>query len=453
MKVRFRTATVRFRVTVLATLAVCGVLILAGTAIVIAQRRLLTQNLDERLGQGASSIATALGEGRTPSVLGGFADDDGFAQVVDARGNVIATTPGLTSGETLLRVAPPGPPGHVQVIRRLPGHDDTLRVVSRTVDTPSGPAVVQVGAPSDDVVESTQVLVTSLVVGIPAVVLLLAALLWIVVGRTLRPVEAIRAEVAGIGGSDLHRRVPEPGGGDEISRLARTMNAMLDRVENAVSRQRRFVADASHELRSPLTRIRTELEVDLAHPDRADLLATHASVLAEATGLQRLAEDLLHLASGDAGALRRQPVDLDDIVLRVADGLRAAGRSQVDTTGVAAAQVLGDGGQLERAVVNLADNAARHAATGVVLTVTEVDDVAVVTVTDDGPGIPPGEEERVFDRFTRLDEARDGATGGAGLGLAIAREAIVRHGGTLNVDPNHRPGARFVITLPLQGPA
>ena len=449
MKLRLRTATVRFRVTLLATVAVCFVLVLAGTAIVIAQRRLLTENLDERLQHGASNIATALAGGLTPAVLGGFGDDDAFAQVVDGRGNVIAATPGMTGGAELTRLAPPGRPGDVQEIGGLPGHEGVLRVASRTVKTAGGPVVVQVGGPIDDVVESTEVLVTSLVVGIPAVVLLLAVLLWVVVGRTLRPVEAMRAEVDGISGSDLHRRVPEPGAGDEISRLARTMNAMLDRVENAVSRQRRFVADASHELRSPLTRIRAELEVDLAHPDRADLLATHRSVLAEATGLQRLAEDLLHLASGGAGSLRRQPVDLDDIVLRVADGLRADGRVDVDTTGVAAAQVLGDRGQLERAVGNLADNAARHASGRVALSVAESGAVALVTVVDDGPGIPPGEEERVFDRFTRLDESRDGSAGGAGLGLAIAREAVVRHGGTLIVDPDHRPGARFVITLPL----
>lgn len=453
MTLRLRTATVRSRVTLLATVAVCAVLVLAGTAVVTAQRRLLTQGLDERLQDGATSVAAALADGVTPAVLSGFGDDDAFAQVVDAGGDVIAATPGLAGGAELPRLAPPGRHEVVQEIRGLPGHEGALRVASRLVDTPSGPLVVQVAGPTDDVVQSTHVLVASLVVGIPFVVLLLAALLWIVVGRTLRPVEAIRSEVAGIGGSDLHRRVPEPGGGDEISRLAHTMNAMLERVENAVLRQRRFVADASHELRSPLTRIRAELEVDIAHPDRSDLLATHRSVLAEATGLQRLAEDLLQLASGDAGALRHQPVDLDDIVLRVAERLRADGRVDVDTIGVAAAQVLGDSGQLQRAVANLADNAARHAAGRVALSVAEKGDVAVVSVVDDGPGIPPGEEERVFDRFTRLDASRGGTAGGAGLGLAIAREAVVRHGGTLAVDPDHRPGARFVITLPLPASA
>ena len=145
----------------------------------------------------------------------------------------------------------------------------------------------------DDIDESVSTLARSLLVGIPLVVAALALLLWWVVGRTLRPVEAIRAEVADIGGRDLHRRVPVPPGDDEVARLARTMNDMLERVDDAAQRQRRFVADASHELRSPLTRIRTELEVDLAHPGEADLLATHASVLDETVGLQRLADDLL----------------------------------------------------------------------------------------------------------------------------------------------------------------
>ena len=229
------------------------------------------------------------------------------------------------------------------------------------------------------------------------------------------------------------------------------MNAMLDRVETAARRQQQFVADASHELRSPLTRIRSELEVDLAHPGRADPGATHRSVLEEVTALQRLVEDLLFLARSDAGAtvLRAEPVDLDDVVLRAASALRAEGRVVVDVTGVTAAQVVGDPILLARAVGNLADNAARHAARRVTFAVAGRGEVAAVTVADDGPGIPPDQQERVFERFTCLDEARKGGRG-TGLGLAIARDAVVRHGGTLTVDGGRRPGARFVITLPVR---
>jgi signal transduction histidine kinase len=228
------------------------------------------------------------------------------------------------------------------------------------------------------------------------------------------------------------------------------MNAMLDRVESATARQQRFAADASHELRSPLTRIRAELEVDLAHPEQADLAATHRSVLEDATQLQRLVDDLLHLARVDAGAVsnRREPVDLDDIVLRDARRLRADGRVQIDISGVSAAQLRGDADELARAVRNLTDNAVRHATSTVTLTLAEHGGRAVLTVADDGPGIPPAEQERIFERFARLDDARNADTGGTGLGLAITRDIVERHHGTIEIDSDHAPGARFRITLP-----
>ena len=204
-------------------------------------------------------------------------------------------------------------------------------------------------------------------------VLILALLTWWLTGRTLRPVDKMRAEMAEISGTNLGRRVREPDTGDEIDRLARTMNETLDRLEDAVRRQQRFVADASHELRGPLTRIRSELEVDLARPDCADPTATERSVLDEAIGLQHLVDDLLQLARSDAGAaeMTAVPVDLDDIVLREARRLRDRGRVVIDTSRVSAAQVIGDRNQLGRAVQNLLDNAERHAVTTVTVTLDE----------------------------------------------------------------------------------
>jgi signal transduction histidine kinase len=451
MRLRRRVRTVRFRVTFLAAVAVLVVLAGASAGIVVAQERLLIENLDESIEQAATSIEAALVGGRIPAVLGGFGDDDAFVQVVDRRGVVIAATPNVAGLEALLEADATGRPGVVRTVNPRRIDDGAYRAISRWVDGPGGAVTIHVGATLDDVRESTGVLVTLLTVAVPVVVLLLAGLVWLLVGRTLRPVEAIRAEVAAIGGSELDRRVPEPDSDDEIARLAKTMNSMLDRVETAARQQQQFVADASHELRSPLTRIRSELEVDLAHPGHADPGATHRSVLEEATALQRLVEDLLFLARSDAGAtvLRAEPVDLDDIVLRAASALRAEGRVVVDVTGVTAAQVVGDPILLARAIGNLADNAARHAARHVTFAVAGRGEVAAVTVVDDGPGIPPDQQERVFERFTCLDEARKGG-GGTGLGLAIARDAVVRHGGTLTVDGRHQPGARFVITLPVR---
>jgi signal transduction histidine kinase len=226
---------------------------------------------------------------------------------------------------------------------------------------------------------------------------------------------------------------------------------MLSRLERSVDRQQRFVADASHELRSPLTRMRAELEVDLAAGPDGVARDRLESLREEVMGLQDLVEDLLHLARADAAdiPLRAEPVDLDDVVLREGRRIQAGGRVTVDLSGVSAAQVTGDPAQLTRAIRNLADNAERHAAARVTFTLSETSSSAVLAVGDDGPGIPPEHASAVFERFGRVDLARSRATGGSGLGLAIAREIVERHGGALVLDPAHHPGARFVMTLPL----
>jgi signal transduction histidine kinase len=252
----------------------------------------------------------------------------------------------------------------------------------------------------------------------------------------------------------LHRRVPEPGTGDEIDRLSRTMNAMLARIEDAAARQRRFVADASHELRSPLTAIRAQLEVDLAHPQRANWQTTEQDVLDETARMQRLVEDLLVLAQSDTGGLpmRRERVDLDDLVLDEARPLQTRGRVVVDLTGMSGGQVIGDADQLRRVLRNLFDNAERHANRVVRVRLHETDANVELAVIDDGPGIPADQRGRVFERFARLDDARARDVGGTGLGLAIAREIVVAHGGTLTIDDtNANVGTTFLVTLPAAG--
>jgi signal transduction histidine kinase len=439
---------VRKKITVLATLVVIAVLVAASIGLVASQRRLLTENLDESIGTTVDQLQAQVEQGRLPARLTGLGEDDTVAQVVRS-GTVIAASANV-AGEPPV-ATPPGGRERLRTVTGLPNDAAAFRLVSRRVDGPQGPVVIHVAGTLGDIHDSTKVLATSLTVVVPAVALLLAGLIWWLVGRTLRPVEAIRAEVADIGGTGLDRRVPVPPGNDEIARLARTMNTMLERVDDAAQRQARFVADASHELRSPLTRMRSELEVDLAGTSNADLAATHRSVLDETMALQRLVEDLLHLARVDAdpaptdGAL----VDLDDIALEAARTLRAGNGVAVDITGVAAVQVVGHRVQLARVVGNLVDNAARHASHTVTLTLAEKDHAAVLAVSDDGPGIAPADRERIFDRFTRLDDARTAGTGGAGLGLAIARDLVRRHGGTLTLDEEHQPGARFVVILPL----
>ena len=432
--------SVRSRITLLATVIVLIVLSLTGIALVAFQRAVLTDSVDEVLERQVAEIAELVDAGTVPDVIPGRGDDDAFALVVDASGRVIASTAHTIEG---VDVAPPGGASEqFRTVRPVPDGSD-YRVLSQ----PHGDVVIVVGTPLDDVDDSVATLTRALAVAVPVASLLLAILVWLLVGRVLRPVERIRSQVAEISGSSLDRRVPEPGTRDEIDRLARTMNEMLERIQASSDRQQRFVADASHELRSPLTRIRAELEVDLAHPETADLAATHRNVLADAETLRRLVDDLLTLARLDDGSAdtRREPVDLDDVVLREVESLGVP----VDVSEVSGAQVVGDPSQLARVVRNLLDNAVRHGGSAIAITLREEGGEAVLSVTDDGPGIPAQLHERVFERFARVDEARTTAEGGAGLGLAIAREVAERHHGTITIDPGVSPGARFVLRVPL----
>ncbi len=434
--------SVRARVTALATVVVVVVLVATAAVLLRVQDRQLTESLDDTLEQRLADLATVeeTGGDLVETIASSF-DDDRFAQLVSADGEVLATSPSIVGSSAL---EPPSDRSARSVVEAPPAPTRS-RVLSLRLESGE---VLHVGSAVEDIEDANRTLALSFAVATPLIAVLLAALVWWLVGRTLRPVEAIRSEVASLTAADLDRRVPEPGSGDEIDRLAQTMNRMLDRIEEATERQRRFVADASHELRTPLTRMRAELEVDLADPGRASLEATHRSVLDETVGMQRMVEDLLHLARADAGKAptRTTPLDLDDIVL--AEIAHYRDRVQVDTSAVSAATVIGDADQLARAVRNLVDNAARHAATTVAISVQETGDGVVLEVRDDGQGIPSERADTIFERFGRTDEARGRAEGGTGLGLAITADIVERHGGRVELVADGQPGTRFVVRLP-----
>ena len=443
--------SIRTRITALATATVLVVLLLAGLAVVRVHERLLVEAVDERLEQAAADA----GETPTASTLHAPGDDDSVAQLVrdDA---VVAVAPGTAASALPAPIAPdPRRAGDVVVrdVRAVLEGEGTYRV--RSVALPDG-TTLHLAIHLDDVRESTDALRRALAAAIPLVTIVLGAVIWWFVGRAILPVEAIRAQVSAIGPDDLDRRVPVPAADDEIAQLAKTMNGMLDRLERSAGQQRRLLADASHELRSPLARMRAELEVDLAHPDGADLVATHRSALEEVVGLQRLVDDLLDLARPDGvGRSPRtlEPVDLDDLVQRAARRVRDEGRIVLDTSGVGAAQVVGDATRLERLMANLLDNAVRHAATTVSISLRDDGDgIARLVVDDDGPGIAPADRARAVEPFTRLDEARTAGAGGAGLGLAIVDDIATAHGGSLAIADRPGGGARFVVTLPTAGP-
>ncbi|MET8310779.1 HAMP domain-containing sensor histidine kinase [Micromonospora sp. NPDC005173] len=439
----------RARTTVAATIVVGVALVVTAVSLVMFLRHSLVERVDDIARVRAHDVAALARQGTLPTELAVEGDDGSIAQVVDGAGRVVAATAGLRRDQSLARFLP-GAGSEVRTVDGLPfGEAGGYRVIALPTDTPEGPVTVYVAAslsPVDDVVD---VLQGALATGAPLLLALVAVTTWTVAGRTLRPVDAIRAEVADISERSLDRRVSVPTTDDEISRLAGTMNMMLDRLDAAAERQRRFVADASHELQTPLAAARTDLEVALAHPDRTKWNETAADLLAANRRMERLVRDLLFLARADAGVPRppARPVDLDDIVLAEAARIRGSGHLRVDTGAVSAAAVDGRRDDLTRAVRNLFDNAEHYASSSVCVELGSDDRRVTLIVHDDGPGIPPADRKRVFERFTRLDDDRSRRTGGIGLGLAIAREIIDAHEGSIDVEDAPR-GARFVIRLP-----
>jgi signal transduction histidine kinase len=442
-----RLGSVRARTTVAATIAL-GVTTVAGALVMMgllghSQLAGVQGPLEQRAGQ----VAALARGGTLPDPLSFPEQPGALVQVVDAKDHVVAASVALQGRS---------PIGHVDHTRlgvlsawteRLTSDDETYRVVALTERTASGPVRVFVAASLEAVSDSMTGLQIELAVGLPMVFALVGLISWLVVGRALRPVESIRAQVAEIGGSGrIDGRVPEPAGQDEVWRLARTMNEMLQRLQVAAERQRRFVADASHELRSPLASLRTQLEVSRDYPARR--VAAVDDQLAEVERMERLVGDLLLLARADERRLvvRSRPVDLRDVVLDEVERAGSRARVRLDTAGVEAATVHGDREELARVVRNLLENAVRFARAHVELSLADRDGHVELSVADDGPGVPAAARERVFERFARLDEGRARDAGGSGLGLAIVREVVVAHGGSVTVDG--APGARFLISLP-----
>ena len=389
--------------TAAATFAVVVVLVGAGLVLVRVQHTQLVDRVDETNVQRMSEIVTDLQTGRTGAITE-LRGADVVAQVVDGDGRIIAVSTDLRGADLLGGgLAFDG----VRTIHDVPLEAGDYRLISRRVSTPDGRVTVFVGGSLDDVDESTEVVARSLLVGIPVVAALLALVVWFVVGR------------------------------------------LLGRVERATAAQQRFVADASHELRTPLARMRAELEVDEAHPDTADAAATRHSLLDETVALQHLADDLLLLARRDAGGLpdRHELLDLDEVVAAESAAVPSTNGVAVRTS-LAPAQVRGDAGQLGRAVRNVLENAIRHARTSVRVELGATDGRATLRVVDDGPGIAAADRERVFERFTRLDDSRSVAAGGSGLGLAITREIVEQSGGRVWVESADGGGAAVCISLP-----
>lgn len=444
-----RLASVRVRITLLATLALAAGLAVGATLLVGSLRNAL---LDAQAGTGprrAAELAALAGRGPLPAELP--AVDAGrrtLLQVLDVNGRVVAASAELRGLPALMEATE----RHRDVRDQLDHLGDGPWLVEPTPATLGGrPEVVLVITSLTDYERSAELLRGSLLVSLPILTLIVAGVVWIVVGRALRPVEAMRSEVQRITSEQLDRRVPAPATNDEIGKLASTLNDMLDRLEEASSSQRRFVADASHELRTPIANIRVAMEVASAHPDRVSWIDVAADVLEQNARMERMTDDLLLLGRTGATSvpLRLGPVDIADLVTAELSREVPADRRLVAIE-VAEVTVTGDREQLARMLSNLVDNALRHAQRQVTVAVTVGSSSVEIKVADDGPGIDRADREVVFNPFVRLDGHRDRHQGGAGLGLAIVRQVVLAHHGTIRVRDNG-PGALFVVRLPLSG--
>lgn len=434
-----------------AVMTVC--LAIAGGLLLLVLYRSLESTAETAAGLRAEHIAAQLRAGDFDDLESALLATDGHiavVQVVGASGVIRAASNGAPRSPLAAVTLADGQARYVGRVESATGEE--YWVSARGAAADEGPVTVLVGVDREPVEEIVTVVGVLLAVGAPILIVLVAAGTFRLVGAALRPVEAIRTRVASISSADLTERVPVPRTHDEIAELATTMNAMLSRLEHGRAAQLRLVSDVSHELRSPLATITTALELASARPELMDRALIDESLLPESHRMSQLLQDLLLLARSDEGALglRGEDVDVDDLLAAEANRLGSSGSVSV-VTDIRACRVTGDRAALTRVIRNLVDNAARYARSTVTLSCRPALDGVVITIADDGPGIPVADRSRIFERFVRLDAARARTSGGTGLGLAIVAEVVRAHRGTVAVDDAAGGGAVFTVALPQQG--
>ncbi len=448
--------SLRARLTLLAT-ALFSIAVLTGAVLVLTlQRYALLNVLDSSAQKTANDIAEQIGTHPQRKTVRPSTGGVTEVQVVNARNVVVAASPGSDRFTPLLD---PEDLAAARDGQRFNITSPTTGVGLRVLAHKEGVFTVIVATDLSRIDDSIRVLTRAALIGGPLAVLLMGLATYFVVALTLRPVAALRHGAADISAAGLaDQRLPVPGAQDEIHRLAITLNAMLDRIDSATARQRTFVGDAAHELRSPLASLRVQLEVAQRIGPDGDWPSFIDEVLEDVGRLDRLVGDLLALARMDEAprmARRYEQVRVDDLVATVVSGYRHA-RVPVRTGELPAITLNGDPDAVRRIVINLLDNAVRHAAdvVDVGIASTVPGDVVTLTVTDDGPGIPVAERGKVFDRFYRLEASRSRSSGGSGLGLPIVRDLVRAHGGTVRLAerPDGKPGLQAVVTLPSEPP-
>lgn len=440
----------RRQATVAAVAALAIVLTLAGVVLLVVLRASLLENARELAIQRRDSIVERLDEDDNIDISG---TDTQITQILRADGTVVAVSDDafteplyedrpLAAGETYLS----GHPGLLSIM----DFDDYL-VAAAGVELSQGNVTVVVAVPTSIQRDAISTVGWFLLGGVPVLVALAGGMIWILVGRSLRPVERIRATVASITRQNLNERVEVPATRDEIEHLAVTMNEMLGRLESADQAQRRFVTNASHELRSPLATLTTGLEIAAADPTGDTWRETTGILQTQTRRMSYLVEDLLTLAKLDDAGLRftMSDVDLDDVLNEEVTRLRSISSHMINAR-LIPVRVTGDANRLAQVFRNVLNNADRHAGTRIDINLALDDNAATITIDNDGDTIAEDQREKVFDRFVRLDASRTRESGGSGLGLAISREILRAHGGTITAAQTPEGRTRFRITMPLQ---
>jgi signal transduction histidine kinase len=451
---------VPIRLRVAGAFAIAMALVLAGTSLFLYLRldSHLNLALDRELRQRAQDLSALVHDPRStiaPTSGARFVESgESYAQLVDAEGGVLQASHAL-DGRPLLTAAELARARRTTIYvdrRSVPGLDEPSRFLATPVERGGRPLVLVVGATKGDRSETLGAFRNELVIAGPIALALATIAGYLLAGLSLRPVERMRRQAAEISAETPGERLPVPGTRDEVQRLGETLNEMLGRLESALARERDFVADAGHELRTPLALLRTELELALRHAEAADELreAMRLSV-GEVDRLTQLADDLLLIAGSERGKLplRLEPIETSELLASVARRFewRAGeeGRS-VESTADPGVTVRGDRVRLEQALGNLVDNSLRHGGGQVQLEAVQVDGLVELHVADEGAGFPPEFLANAFERFSRPDAARTG--GGAGLGLAIVRTIAAAHGGDTHAANGERGGADVWLVLP-----
>ncbi len=451
---------VPIRLRVAAAFAVAMAVVLTGTGWFLYSRlgSHLSASLDQNLRLRAQDLAALVRQpGASLESAGGgpfIESGESYAQLVAADGHVLDATRPL--GRRPLLAA-----DELAAARRgtifadrdsVPGLDEPSRLLATPVTRGGAALVLVVGATREDRAETLASLRYELLVVGPIALALATLAGYALAGISLRPVESMRSRAESISAATPGERLPVPQTGDEIERLGETLNAMLARLEAALQRERDFVADAGHELRTPLALLRTELELALRHAETSEELreAVRASAH-EVDRLAQLAEDLLLIARSDQGklSLRLELVQASEVVSSVARRFEWRAQEEGRRLAVEAppgCSLRGDRIRLEQALGNLVDNALRHGSGDVHLRASQSDGVVEFHVSDDGEGFPPEYLENAFERFSRPDQARSG--GGSGLGLSIVRVIAEAHGGSAHVKQEPGQGAEVWIAVP-----